>query len=183
MIEFNGALTEGLLARATHQPGRAGTAIGLVLLIAGIAGFLLQPAPFEPSRHFLPIFVGVLGAFMLTRARARPPAPENIAIRGSVSEQRLSIRVGDGEEHLQWSEFSHAVVGADYVLLQRSKFFVHILAREFFHDDASWNEFVSIVTRNVTVTKPQTLPGTVKMILLWLGIIALTVLAYNLVSS
>ena len=183
MIEFNGALTEGLLERAQRQHhGRARWVIGLILLIAGIVGFLAQPAPFEPARHFFPIFVGVLGAFILTTASARPPAPENVAIRGSISEQRLSIRVADNEEHLQWSEFSHAVISDDFVLLQRSRFFQHILGREFFYDDASWNEFVSIVRRNVTVIRPQTLPRAAKMALAWLVILAIFILGFQLIT-
>lgn len=183
MIEFNGAVTESLLERARqHHHGRARMVFGIMLLVAGIAGFLVQPAPLDLNRHFLPLFVAAIGAFMLTTARSREPVPENIAIRGSISEQRLSIRVADQEEHLQWSEFSDAVIGADFVLLQRSRFFIHVLGREFFGDDASWNAFVDIVRRNVRVNQPQTLPRSMMMLLVWVGIIALTILAYTLVK-
>jgi hypothetical protein len=178
MIEFEGKIGKALRARTRQHHGRGWTTAGLLLLVAGIGGFLVQPAPLEPARHFLPIFAALLGGAIVTMAVARRDEPD-LAVSGSVSEQRLTIRVGEDEEHVQWSDFSRAILGPDFVLLQRSHFFQFVLAREFFRDAASWEELVSIVRRNVTVAPPHTLQRAVVMMLVWIAILAVIVFAYG----
>ncbi|HEV3486356.1 MAG TPA: hypothetical protein VG106_13180 [Vicinamibacterales bacterium] len=179
MIEFEGTITEQLLERASQRHyGRSALVIGIVLLVAGIGGFLAMPAPFA-AQHFFPIMAAVIGGAMVTRWFHRR-APEPVPVSGSVSEQRLTYRVGENEEHVQWSDFSHAVVGPDFVILQRSRFFNNFLAREFFRSEAEWNELLDIVRRHVTVIPPQTPSRMALMALVWLALFALVIVAYEL---
>jgi hypothetical protein len=180
MIEFEGTLTKALLERARQRyPGRTGLIAGLLLLITGIIGFLLQPAPLEPARHYLPILAALFGGLIVTFALGRrgEKVPD-AAVSGSVSEQRITIRVGDHEEHVQWQDFSGAISGDDYVVLQRSQFFTLILGRELFRDDASWNELRAIVARNVPPVQPQTERRTLAMLLIWVAVFAVVFLVY-----
>jgi len=180
VIEFGGVLTKALLERARQRyPGRTGLIAGLLLLITGIVGFLLQPAPLEPARHYLPIFAALLGGVIVTAALGRRSEQvPDVAVSGSVSEQRITIRVGGHEEHVQWQDFSGAVSGDDYVVLQRSQFFTFILGRELFRDDASWNELRAIVARSVPPVQPQTPRRTLAMVLIWVAILAAVMLVY-----
>jgi len=185
MIEFEGNITTALLARAgkTHR-GRLYLFGGLVLLVAGIIGFLMQPAPLDPARHGLVAFVAVLGGAMVTRALAKPREVPEVHVTGSISEQRLSIITPKSEEHLQWSSFSGAILGEDYVVLQQSPFFTIILGREFFRDAAGWDEVRAIVTRNVRIVPQWTSSKTAMSLLLWLGLFALAMLvAYYFTRS
>ena len=180
MIEFEGVLTKALLDRARQgYAGRTGLIAGLLLLVTGIIGFLLQPAPIEPARHYLPIFAALMGGVIVTAAmgRRREEVPD-VAISGSVSEQRITIRVGGHEEHVQWPDFSGAISGDDYVILQRSQFFTFILGRELFRDDASWNELRAIVARSVPPVQPQTPRRMIAMLLVWIAIFAVVMLVY-----
>ena len=177
MIEFEGNITSALLDRARQRHrSRVRLVGGLILLVAGIAGFLAQPPPLDPSRHGLVIFVAVIGGVIVTTALAKPKEIPEVRVNGSISEQRLSIITPKSEEHLQWTSFSAAILGEDYVVLQQSPFFSIVLGREFFREAASWDEFRAIVTRNVRVQEPQTMSGTLMMLLLWLGIFALVLL-------
>ena len=180
MIEFEGTLTKALLERARQRyPGRTGLIAGVLLLITGIIGFLLQPAPIEPARHYLPIFAALLGGVIVTAALGRRGEEvPNVAVRGSVSEQRITIRVGEHEEHVQWPDFSGAIIGPDYVVLQRSQFFTIVLGRELFRDDASWNELLAIVARSVPPVQPLTERRTLAMLLVWVAIFAVVMLVY-----
>lgn len=181
MIEFEGVITKALLERARQRyPGRTGLIAGLLLLITGIAGFLLQPAPLEPARHYLPIFAALLGGVIVTAALGtRREEVPGLPVSGSVSEQRITIRVGGDEQHVQWQDFSGAISGDDYVVLQRSQFFTFILGRELFRDDASWNELLAIVARNVPRVQPQTQRRALVMLLIWVAIFALVMGAWS----
>lgn len=180
MIEFEGTITKALLDRARQRyPGRTGLIAGLLLLITGIIGFLLQPAPLEPARHYLPIFAAVLGGVIVTAALGtRREEDPGVKVSGSISEQRITFRAGEHEEHVPWPDFSGAISGDDYVVLQRSHFFTFILGRELFRDDASWNELRAIVARNVPAVQAQTPRRTLAMLLIWVAIFAIVMLAY-----
>jgi len=179
MIEFEGVITKALLERARQRhSGRANLIAGLLLLVTGIVGFLLQPAPLEPARHYLPIFAALLGGVIVTAAVGTRREEPGVKVSGSVSEQRITIRVGEHEEHVQWPDFSGAIGGPDYILLQRSQFFTIVLGRELFRDDASWNEVRAIVARSVPPVQPQTGRRTLAMLLAWVAIFALVMLVY-----
>lgn len=177
MIEFEGTISTELLRRA--RPGNAlrlRLIAGLILAAAGIAGFLLQPPPLEPARHGLVVLIAVIGGAIATSALAKSRDVPEVQVRGSVSEQRLTIFTSRSEEHVQWSSFSAAVLGEDFAVLQQSPYFTFVLGREFFRDAASWEEFRAIVSRNVRVVEPQTMPRALMSVLLWLGIFALVFL-------
>jgi hypothetical protein len=177
MIEFEGTITKQLLERARQRHGnRVYLISGLVLLIGGIAGFLAQPAPLDYARHGFVAMVAIIGGAMVTRALAKPKEIPEVPVKGSVSDQRLSIMTPQSDEHLQWTSFSGAVVGDDYVVLQQSRFFQMVFGREFFRDAASWDEFRAIVTRHVRIVQPLTPSRTAMSALLWLGIFALALL-------
>ncbi len=180
MIEFEGTLNDALLERVGRQHhGRTTPIFGALLLLAGIVAFLRSPAPFDVHHAFM-LMAAAIGGAILTRWYLVAKDPIEIHVSGSASDQRLSIRTGEHEEHVQWSDFSRAVVGPDFVILERSRFFVHVLGREFFRDDASWNELVAIVARHVTTAPPQTPQRAWMMVVLWLGILALAFVAYHL---
>ena len=177
MIEFEGTITKQLLERAQQRHGnRIYLISGLALLVSGIIGFLAQPAPLDYVRHGFVAMVAIMGGAMVTRALAKPKEIPEVQVRGSVSDQRLSIITPKSDEHLQWESFSGAIVGEDYVVLQQSPFFHLIFGREFFREAAGWDEFRAIVTRHVRIVQPLTPSRTVMSALLWLGIFALALL-------
>ena len=92
MIEFEGTINEALRTRTRQHHGRLWLTLGVVLVVAGIAGFLAQPAPFEISRHWMPIFAALVGGAMVTAQLSRGDRAD-LLVRGSVSEQRLSILI------------------------------------------------------------------------------------------
>jgi hypothetical protein len=178
MIEFEGTVTRQLLERARQRHrNRLYLYGGLLLLLAGVAGFIAQPPPLDPSRHGFVAFVAVIGGAMVTRALAKPDSIPEHHVKGNASEQRLTIMTPEHEEHLQWMSFSAAIVGDDYVVLQQSPFFRIVLGREFFRDAAGWDELRAIVTRNVRVVQPWTPSNTLMSLVLWLGMFALALLA------
>ena len=177
MIEFEGTITRQLLDRARQRHrSRVYLISGIVLLVAGIAGFLAQPAPLDYARHGFVVMVAILGGAMVTRALAKPKELPEMRVRGSASDQRLSIMTPHSDEHLQWESFSGTIVGDDYVVLQQSPFFQLVFGREFFRDAACWDEFRAIVTRHVRIVQPLTPSRTAMSALLWLGLFALALL-------
>ncbi|HEX2121410.1 MAG TPA: hypothetical protein VHL59_07190, partial [Thermoanaerobaculia bacterium] len=113
MIEFQGTLNDALLARVGRQHhGRITPIFGGLLLLAGIVAFLRSPAPFDVHHAFM-LMAAAIGGAILTRWYLAKKEPIAIPVSGSVSEQRLSIRIGEHEEHVQWPEFSRAVIGPD----------------------------------------------------------------------
>jgi len=174
MIEFEGDITAALRNRARpHHRINMHLLSGLLLLNAGIISFLFLPAPFDPRRHWFPVLVALIGGVLVTRALAKPRELPDVHVHGSVSDQRISLVMQDHDTHEPWSSFSGAILGDDYIVLQRSEFFLLLLGREFFRDAASWDEARAIVSRNVRVLTPLTPRRTLVSLLIWIAIFAL----------
>ena len=174
MIEFEGAITPALRNRARqHHRQNLWLIAGLILLNLGIFGFLFQRGPIEWSRHGFVVTIALIGGALVTRALAKPHELPDRHVRGSISEQRISLIMQDHDTHEPWSSFSGAILGGDYIVLQQSQFFALILGREFFHDAASWDETRAIITRNVRVLSPVTPRRTLVSLLIWIAVFAL----------
>jgi hypothetical protein len=177
MIEFEGDLTAALRNRVRpHHRFNVMLVSGLLLVNAGIIAFLFMPAPLDWRRHYFPVMVALIGGVLITRALAKPAELPDLHVRGSISDQRISWYMQDHDAHEPWSSFSGATVADDYIVLQRSAFFLLILAREFFRDAASWNEARAIVTRNVRIIPQQTPRRTLVSLLIWIAIFAVVLL-------
>ena len=177
MIEFEGAITSALRNRARqHHRQTLWLIAGLILLNLGIFGFLFQPGPLDWSRHRFVVTIALIGGALVTRGLAKPPELPDVHLRGSISDQRLSLVMQDHDTHEPWSSFSGAILGDDYIVLQQSQFFALILGREFFRDAAGWDETRAIITRNVRVLSPVTPRRTIISLLTWIAIFALVFL-------
>lgn len=177
MIEFEGQISAALRNRVyPHHRRNVLLISGLLLLSGGILAFLFLPAPLDWSRHGFAVVVGMIGGYIVTRALAKPDELPDLHVRGSISDQRISWIMRDHDAHEPWSSFSGANVTADYIVLQRSAFFLLILAREFFRDAASWEEARAIVTRNVRVLPQQTPRRSLVSLLIWIAIFAVVLM-------
>jgi hypothetical protein len=182
VIEFEGTIDAALLERLHRSSPRSRVTliVGALCFAAGVIGFILQPPPFDIARFGMPIFAAAMGGYLLTRGLAKPVinAQLNTRISGAASEERLTVHELERSEHLAWSEFSHALVRDDLVMLYHAQFFAQIFVREFFRDENDWTAFRDLVARRV---RPLPMPTTLRIagtILLWAAIIAALTLAY-----
>ena len=181
MVRFRGTLTPEIYARGLRATSGRLRFTAWSLAIAGLIG-LASAHIDRPVTWGLPLFLVFFG-IMLLRTPAmtvkRAFATDRFVsepFSGEADEQGMRIESEHGRSDLPWALMQKVVLLPDMVIVYQSASLFRILPREFFDDDASWEAFRKMA--NVPGSTGNTTKSTIRVVALWLAIIAITIIVW-----
>jgi hypothetical protein len=161
-VTFSGALNEPIFRRAVAWHMRGLRAIGAVFVVMGLLGLIVN-SWLEPLSEWVvmapALFALQCGGVALwftpwwaARRQFRSSSLLRAAIHGSANESGIRFNSEYGTSELPWHAFHKARFSAGAVLLYPTAAVFHIVPREFFEDQTSWETFVALVRQQVKKT-------------------------------
>lgn len=158
-VTFSGALNEPIFRRAVAWHMRGLRAIGAGFVVMGLLGLVVNSSLVPVSEWVvmaLPLLALELGGATLwftpwwaARRQFRSSSLLRAPIHGSANESGIRFNSEYGTSEIPWHAFHKARFSSDAVLLYPTAAVFHIVPREFFDGQTSWETFVALVRQQV----------------------------------